>query len=408
MESPIPERPEAAKAPGRNPLEAIHTSVLLGSLSFGMLGFLLPIYGKRLGASALEIGGLFTAFSIMTLVLRPLFGWAMDRYGRKPFFVAGLLAYAVAMAVFAGSASITGLYLGRIVQGVASSLLWASAYTMATELSKSGWGLAVGGVDQAMARGGLYGSLAGFAVLMQFKFVTGLHILFAAYAGLAALAAWQAWQSTPETRGSRRTRVAGPHRSQVSGLARRLAPLMAVVFLSGLASATTGPLILIFLQDHFTNSFGNIVWAYLPAALVSSYLPARLGRLSDRYGRSHLMALGLAGSGLVSLLLPWLRSLGWLAVVWALQAVGLAAASPAQEALVADLTGTEARGTGYGLYQFASSVGLVLGPLVGGWLYDARGQAFPFYLGGGLLLFATVLTLVWVGQRASGSRPASA
>ena len=42
--------------------------ILLGSLAFGILGFVLPIYGKQLGASALEIGGLFSAFSIMTVV----------------------------------------------------------------------------------------------------------------------------------------------------------------------------------------------------------------------------------------------------------------------------------------------------------------------------------------------------
>jgi len=46
--------------------------ILLGSLAFGILGFVLPIYGKQLGASALEIGGLFSAFSIMTVLLRPL------------------------------------------------------------------------------------------------------------------------------------------------------------------------------------------------------------------------------------------------------------------------------------------------------------------------------------------------
>ena len=55
--------------------------ILLGSLAFGILSFLLPVYGKRLGGSALGIGGLFSIFSITTVLVHPLVGWALDRFG---------------------------------------------------------------------------------------------------------------------------------------------------------------------------------------------------------------------------------------------------------------------------------------------------------------------------------------
>jgi len=41
------------------------------SFPFGVLGFLLPIYGKQLGASVLEIGGFFSAFSLVPALIRP-------------------------------------------------------------------------------------------------------------------------------------------------------------------------------------------------------------------------------------------------------------------------------------------------------------------------------------------------
>jgi hypothetical protein len=40
------------------------------------MGLLLPIYGKELGASVFEIGVIFSAFSVMTILMRPLVGWA--------------------------------------------------------------------------------------------------------------------------------------------------------------------------------------------------------------------------------------------------------------------------------------------------------------------------------------------
>jgi len=86
-------------------------------------------------------------------------------------------------------------------------------------------------------------------------------------------------------------------------------------------------------------------------------------------------------------------------VLWVVEAIGLTAAAPAQEALVADLTGNDVRGTGYGLYTFAASLGATFGPLIGGWLYDTMGHAVPFYLNGMVLLAGTVAVWVLLGKR---------
>jgi len=368
--------------------------ILLGSLGFGILSFLLPIYGKRLGASALEIGGLFSIFAFMTVLIRPAVGWALDRFGRKAFFVAALAGYAGTMGLFSIARDVAGLYLARLAQGIASSLMWISAYTIATDLtSPEDRGRAVGRVDEASARGALYGALAGFGVVGWLSLETGWKVLFIAYALLAAAGAWLAWRQVPETR---------PASSDQAGtgspISWPLFRLMVIVFVTGLSTAMISPLLLIFLQDKFTTEVSTLALAFIPAALVYSFLPSRMGRLSDRFGRAPLIAIGLAGSGLVSLFLPGLPGILWLIVLWALEALGLTMAAPAQEALVADITGSQVRGTGYGLYTFAASLGATFGPLLGGWLYDAIGHAAPFYLNGVVLLASAVWVLALLGK----------
>lgn len=379
-------------------LASLQRPILLGSLAFGILQFVLPIYGKQLGASALEIGGLFSVFSIMTVLFRPLVGWALDRFGRKLFFIMALVGYAATMALFSVSGNLAGLYLARLVQGIASSFMWISAYTMATDLaSAEERGRAVGRVDGTSAQGSLYGALVGFAVLSFLPLLTGWRLLFAGYALMALAGAWLAWKNVPETRPAQPVRE-----ESKQGLSGPLFRLMIIVFVTGLSTAMIGPLLLIFLQDRFTTDVKSLALAYIPAALVYSFLPSHMGRLSDRIGRVPLMAMGLAASGLVSLLLPGLPSLVWLIVLWVLEAIGLTAASPAQEALVADLTGNDVRGTGYGLYTFAASLGATIGPLIGGWLYDTAGHATPFYLNG-IVLLAGMLA-VWVLLRGKGNQ----
>jgi len=383
----------------RTPVTVLHWPILLASMGFFFIEFGLPIYGKELGASALEIGGLFSVFAAVVVVLRPFVGWGIDRLGRKPFFVVALALYAGAMFLFSRASDLTGLFLARMAQGLGSSFLWIAAYTIATDLAPSGErGVAVGRVDEAAARGAFYGAIAGFALFSTMAPDVGWPVVFTAYAVVAAVGAWLGWRSVPETGRA----ASAPAKPKVGKdrwfFSAPLLRLMVVVFTTGASSAMVWPIYLIFLQDRFAPEVGTLAAVYIPAGIVYSYLPSRLGRLSDRYGRTRLMAIGLVGSGVVSLLLPRLSSLVWLGVLFTLEAVGWTIAAPAEEAMVADLTGKSIRGRGYGVYTLARMLGATFGPLVGGWLYDSVGQAVPFYINGIVLLLGALWVLVALKQ----------
>ncbi len=96
------------------------------SFPVGILSFGLPIYGKELGATALEIGALFSAFSVMTVLLRPILGRLIDRYGRRLFLLLGVAAYVGAFLLFLRPSDLLTLLAARVVQGAArrSRHLW--------------------------------------------------------------------------------------------------------------------------------------------------------------------------------------------------------------------------------------------------------------------------------------------
>jgi len=382
-------------------------AVLWVSFPFGILSFVLPIYGKELGATALEVGGFFSAISFVSVVVRPFLGRAMDRWGRRPFLLLGLLGYAVATVVFCFADTLWLLIVARFIQGLGQAFLWLSAYTIVADAAaETGRGHDFGIIDEATNRGAIIGTTAGFTVIFTLE-GSGLgwkqtwFWLFAVYTIPALLALWIGWRGVGETRPQA---AAQPVESRpISG---QLLALMSIVFVTGASTAMVWPLLMVFLQDVLRAEVWELSLAYLPAALVSAFLPSRMGRVADRVGRKTPMVAGLIVGALASALIPHLRSIVPLTILWAVESLGYTASVPAERAFVADIAGEDTRGTSYGLYTFAYFLGAALGPLMGGWLYDNLGHAIPFYLNTAVLLVGALLVAVVLREsRATNSVP---
>jgi MFS family permease len=388
-------------------LRRIVRAILLISFPFGLLYFTLPLLGKEMGASALAIAGLYSIFSLMTVLLRPLVGWALDRYGRRPFLLGGLAAYLLANLTFLWANSMGLLYLGRVAQSIGSSLTWLSAYAIVADLSApQRRGRSFGQVEQASSQAMLAGVLVFFTINRSLAEALGMPepeaqrmawmVSFGLFALLGIVALWQS-RGLPETGASAANGSFGAaFRASWGRIPRSLMVLMVIVLLTSAAQQAISPLVLIYLQERFDASLMELAWAYLPMALVWAFLPSRMGAVGDRLGRKLPMTVGLVISGAVILALPRAPSLLLLAILWAVEALAFTASVPAEEALVADLSGSEQRGESFGFYTFAAGLGAVIGPVLGGWLYDNVGHSVPFYFTAALVFLGALLIVLLV------------
>jgi len=386
-------------------LAALRSSLFFVSWPFFILYLLLPVYGKEIGASAVEIGLFFSAFSLMTVLMRPLLGWALDRFGRRPFFVIGLAGYAATWAAFAFTGQVWGIVAARVLQGISSSFVWLTAYTIVADLSGEGArGRSFGSLAQASSRGSIIGAFFGFALLnaplslgVEADRLEGWQLLFLGYGLVGLVALLIALWRLPET--SSRAVPAADHpggRMRAIVWSRPWLLLLLVTLVTGASWAMVSPVLIVFLQDKLGAGVEALSWAFLPTGLVWALLPARLGTLADRFGRKPLMILGLVMAALSSLIFPSLGSLVAFAALWALQALCYAAGDPAEQALVADLTGGDQRGRAFGFYAMAADLGATIGPLAGGWLYQTVGPQAPFFANAVVLALCAGVLAVWL------------
>ena len=103
-----------------------------------------------------------------------------------------------------------------------------------------------------------------------------------------------------------------------------------------------------------------------------------MGALSDRLGRKGPMMAGLALLSAATLAFAYADSLAMLFAARLLQGAADGMTWIVGFALIADLYGPDERGRAMGLAMAGSSLGIIIGPVLGGWLYEAGGIRLPF------------------------------
>jgi len=110
-------------------------TVLVDVLGVGVIIPTLPFYVQRFGASPLQITALLAVFSFFSFLSSPILGSLSDKIGRKPVLVASIASTAAGWMIFASAKNIYGLFLGRIIDGLAAGN-YSTAQSCMADLTK--------------------------------------------------------------------------------------------------------------------------------------------------------------------------------------------------------------------------------------------------------------------------------
>ncbi len=400
-------------------------SSLVENIAYGLPLSYFPNYAVSLGAPYAYIGFFTAAFMATSALLSSRFGSLSDRIGRKKLIQAGLLA-----DVFLGT--LTGLIgnwiillLIRALNGVATAAVRPPAEASLIDqvpserkgeamgfyltMSMIGWfiGPLFGGVIQFFSERGL-----GLRLEDSYRipfFVDSILALIA-----LALVAWK----VEETRGEK-IRQMNNVKEEVK-LSSKVSFSLKILYVTsvtmGFAVGFIQPVGVFFFDDLFQADplqIGAIMSISGFAGILCNFYA---GRMADKIGRKPIIALGSLSSRLASIVLPFTNNLIQATGVMVFRSMGINVAMPADRALRADLVPAKIRGKLFGRLQAFFNLGMIIGPILGTWLYVlyryqvfkltwptnmvVRGAGVPFFLSAILGLTALTLLLVFVEEPA--------
>ena len=359
-------------------------AALVGNVDSQALVPVIAAYAYALGADLLMIGLIVGAYSAVHAPANAAFGHLVDRFGRRRTLIAGLLADAGSLALYAVAQTPGHLLLARLLHGFGGGLVGPATMSAIADSA------ARGRHGRSMA---LYGMTLGLGVLLGFGLSGGLVLAsgdvrsavprLAAVLAVLVLSGTVAGATMADVRVGRGARWSDAipllrSRAMVSGLVLMFSLYFAVGTFTALYPA------------HVADILGSgadraVVLSFMLFGVTSVVLHYPGGIVADRLGAQRGASLGLGGLAAGFLLLPLAASGMANAASMILLGLGHAFTFPAASAIVSAATPRARFGLATGLLYAC----LVLGAAVGAPLMAA--VAGPLGVPGTLALTSLAL-----------------
>jgi len=364
------------------------------AIGFGIVAPVLPMYAASFNVGTAAVSAVVSAFALVRLLFAPFSGRLVARFGETHTYVWGILIVALATGACGFATHFWQLIVFRSVAGIGSTMFTVAAVGLLIRLTPPSLR---GRASGLWATGFLLGNIAGPIVgagLVGFSIQTP----FVAYAVALIVAALFVWlflrrstlaaldqnNSQPTMAVRDAVRFAAYRASLASGFANgwavfglriSLVPLFVVEGLHG-SPAIAGISLSVF-------AVGNA------AVLMLS------GKLSDSIGRKPMAIAGLGVSAVGTIGMGFTGTVPLFMVASLVAGVGAGLLNPPQNAVVADVIGSKAKGGPVlAAFQMVTDLGAIIGPLVAGVLVDRFSYQAAFTVTGVIMLISLAFWLV--------------
>jgi MFS family permease len=361
------------------------------SMTLGMLflftGFYLllptlPLFIKQISGDESKVGLIVGVFTLAAVVCRPFVGGMLDRFGRRPFMLGGLLFFTLAMCMYNWTSGIALLIVLRILHGMSWAASTTAVGTTITDIippARRGEGM--GWFGMAMTVSMAIGPMLGLWVLQQHSF-RGLFLIATGLSIVALLLALI-------------TKVPFRPKADAGRMAffeRSVGSVSVAVFFLAVAYGGITTFLPLFSESIQVNA-GTFFLVY---AITLTAIRPVAGKMSDRHGEAAVIIPAL-GATIVALIVLSL-STGLVGVIAAaiLYGIGFGSAQPALQAATLRMANPDRRGVANASFLTAFDLGIGVGAIALGAVVPYIGYAMLFTVSAASVAASLLIFAVYV------------
>lgn len=367
-------------------------NLFIAFLGIGLVIPVLPTLMNELQLSGQVIGYLTAAFAIAQLIVSPLAGKAVDKYGRKIMIVLGLFIFGISEFLFGLGKTIEVLFISRVLGGISAAFIMPAVTAFIADITTMETRpKALGYMSAAISTGfiigpGIGGFLADFGTRVPFYFAGALGTT-AAILSIILL-------REPE-RNAENTENAPV---QTSGFKRILEPMYLIafilIFVASFGLAAFESFFSLFVDHKFGFTPMDIAIIITGGAIFGAVAQVVLfDRLAQKWGEIKLIRYSLILSGILVFLMTVVNSYFAILLVTCIVFIGFDLFRPAVTSYLSKIAGNEQGFVG-GMNSMFTSLANIFGPILGGMLFDIDIN-YPYYFATVVIFFGILLTLIW-------------
>ncbi len=388
--------PKPTSTSNKTAMVLIFFTVFIDLVGFGLIIPALPTYAQRLNASEFTVGLLIASYSLMQFFFTPIWGRLSDKLGRKPMLLFSLGASAIGYLIWGLTDSLWMLFLARIVAGFGNANIAVAQAYIADVTSLENRAKGMGLVGAAFGLGFVIGPAIGCGLSALGLGLSALGFVAFAFSLLdLILTAFLLPEPEKRTNAGGERFGMGP-KFYFDVLANpRLKISLLIFFIATFAFANMEATLILLTNKifKFTDVQNMIMFTYIGVLMVLVQ-GGLIHRLNKKYGEKKLIIIGTALTGLGLLLTPVSSNLIILYSALAVLALGSGINTPANQSMLSKLSPADTAGGVLGVGQSLSTLGRILGPVIGCYAFEKLGYASPYYIGATAMLLAVFLSFM--------------
>ncbi len=388
-------------------LSSVMVLVLMG---MSIVVPVLPLYAESFGVTSAMVGMVIAVFGLARILTDVPSGHWSEKLGRRPLIITGIVVFMVSSLLCGLSQSFWMLVAFRFVQGIGSAIYTTTAMAMLSDIStREDRGRVISTYQSTLIFGTGLGPTIGGLVAQSY----GMRSPFFVSASLGVIALIWAFLRIPETRAeagpvaarshnatSKLPRAPGSPRALLSNGNFLLAGLMgfSIYFTQTGSRQTIVPLL-----GHIQLGLNEaqIGFAMTVFTMMDFVVIFFGGILADRFERRLVIILPTIVAALSLVLFAQGETYTFYLLSAAVFGLGRGISVTASMAFAADVSDEGSHGVASGLYRMLCDVGLMLGPVVLGWIADNSSYDWALYFNAALILVIVLL----FGVMARGAVP---